>query len=239
MDAYCTFDPSDLLTFRFEPRRHVPTTLTMTNTTTKRVAFKVKTTNPKKYTVRPSSGLVEGKASKDIVITLNAQKETNPSVVQNCRDKFLIQTTEVGRGVKSVTSELFDEATKGDSLKQHKLRVQIIVPNPVSPVVEGVEDVMHTPSAVASGGKGVTFSLDTNTSTAGLPSGRGDKTKSGAWQGFGLLHLLLVTLLAFALGYYSKGGIPVLDWMKDVVEDRVNSVFGIGSPGARRGWLGL
>lgn len=50
-------------------------TLTLQNTTGDRVAFKVKTTSPKKYCVRPSNGLVEPNASKDVQVILQAQRE--------------------------------------------------------------------------------------------------------------------------------------------------------------------
>jgi hypothetical protein len=232
----CTFDPSECLTFRFEPRKHIPTTVTMKNTSSKRVAFKVKTTNPKKYSVRPSSGILDGNSTKDIVVTLNAQKG-DATFIQNCRDKFLIQTTQVDRSVKAVSSELFETS---NSLQQHKLRVQMIPVNPVSPVAEGMEETMHTPmgqsgSAVpASGGKGVTFAMD---GPVAGPRVGSTTTRVGSSRGFGMLHLVLVTLLAFALGYFFRGEVPVLEWARDVVEKRVSVVLGL-APAQQARWFG-
>jgi hypothetical protein len=224
-ETLCVYEPSDTLIFKYEPRKHVPTSVTISNTQGKRVAFKVKTTNPKKYSVRPSSGILDGNSSKEIIITLNASsKAADQSLIQNCRDKFLIQTTVVDRSTKVVSSELFENA---NGLQQHKLRVQKIPVNPVSPVVESAEEAMHTPGA---GTGRVTFAMDSYV--------QGMKTKSknvGASRGFGVLHLVVVTLLAFALGYFFKGEVVVLDWLRSVVEKKFGMALGLAEK--RKGWF--
>lgn len=180
------------------------------------VAFKVKTTNPKKYCVRPSSGLISGKVSRDIVVTLNAQK-TVPLNLQNCRDKFLIQTTVVGSSVKSVTSELFEKAAEKGELQQTKLRVQMIPPaQPPSPVPEETSKVeesvqMGTPVSI---GPRVTFA-DQQQATTGSQQVNGG--------GFGVMYILFVALVAFLLGYFSRGNIPALDVLKTAI---VKTVWG-------------
>ena len=190
------------------------------------VAFKVKTTNPKKYSVRPSSGFLDGNSSKEIIITLNASsKSVDPSFIQNCRDKFLIQTTLVDRGTKVVSSELFENS---NSLQQHKLRVQMIPVNPVSPVVEGAEEAMHTPGV---GSGRVTFAMDSY--AQGMK--QKNKLSMGSSRGFGVLHLVMVTLLAFALGYFLRGDVVALEWLKGVVEKKFGVVFGLAEK--RKGWF--
>lgn len=64
---------------RFELRKNIPVTLTLQNPSDERVAFKVKTTSPKKYCVRPSSGIVEPKSSKEVQVIMQAQREYPPS----------------------------------------------------------------------------------------------------------------------------------------------------------------
>lgn len=58
----------------------MPCTLTLQNPTGDRVAFKVKTTSPKKYCVRPSSGIVEPGSSKEVQVIMQAQREYPPSL---------------------------------------------------------------------------------------------------------------------------------------------------------------
>ena len=73
--AHCCAAPR-----RFELRKNVPCTLTLQNPTGERVAFKVKTTSPKKYCVRPSSGIVEPGSSKEVQVIMQAQREYPPSL---------------------------------------------------------------------------------------------------------------------------------------------------------------
>jgi hypothetical protein len=224
----CAFEPSDTLIFKYEgPRKHVPTTVTISNTQGKRVAFKVKTTNPKKYSVRPSSGILDGNASKEIIITLNASsKVVDQSFIENCRDKFLVQTTMVDRSTKEVSSELFENSS---GLQQHKFKVQMVSSYPVSPVaegVEGVEETMHTPGV---GTGRVTFAMDTHA------PGMKMKNKTVSSTGFGVLHLVMATLLAFALGYFFRGEVLVLDWLRGVVEKKFGVVLGLAE--RRKGWF--
>ncbi len=126
------------LKFRFELRKNIPVTLSLHNPGQEKVAFKVKTTSPKKYCVRPSSGVVEPGATKDVQVIMQAQREYPPTLA-DCKDKFLVQTVKVSPKVSEITPELFDGANS--SIKQSKLRVILVgPPKPPSPVPEGVEE---------------------------------------------------------------------------------------------------
>jgi hypothetical protein len=50
--------PPDL-TFIYEPSKKMPTYLTITNPSEERILYKVRTNQPKKYIVKPSSGVIE------------------------------------------------------------------------------------------------------------------------------------------------------------------------------------
>ncbi|EER06906.1 Vesicle-associated membrane protein-associated protein SCS22, putative, partial [Perkinsus marinus ATCC 50983] len=69
----------------------VNTTLSLTNVDgdKKAVAFKIKTTAPRNYLVRPSSGVVAADATVDVQIILQPQT-SDPSLNT---DRFLIQAT--------------------------------------------------------------------------------------------------------------------------------------------------
>jgi K+-sensing histidine kinase KdpD len=128
----------------------------------------------------------------------------------------LIQSAVVGADVKSVTSELFDEAAKKNAVQQTKLRVQLVPPaQPPSPVPEET-----TPS--------VTFGADTKsdeevvqTRTPVMAVASHTQPMQVSSQGFTLLNIILVALLAFLLGYFTKGHIPALDMMKQNITDIV------------------
>ncbi|KAG0652422.1 vap [Hyphodiscus hymeniophilus] len=58
------------------------------------VAFKVKTTAPKQYCVRPNSGRIEPGKEVEVTVLLQAMKEQPPPDAK-CRDKFLVQSVAV------------------------------------------------------------------------------------------------------------------------------------------------
>ncbi len=144
-----TIQPSELK-FRFELRKNIPVTLSLHNPGQERVAFKVKTTSPKKYCVRPSSGIVDPGTTKDVQVIMQAQREYPPTGLQDCKDKFLVQTVKVGDKVTDITPELF-EGPGGTGMKQTKLRVVLVgPPKPPSPVPEGIEEEATPDKAVFS-----------------------------------------------------------------------------------------
>ncbi|KAL4429994.1 hypothetical protein ABPG77_004364 [Micractinium sp. CCAP 211/92] len=223
------------LKFRFELRKNVPCTLTLQNPTGERVAFKVKTTSPKKYCVRPSSGIVEPGSSKEVQVIMQAQREYPPSLA-DCKDKFLVQCVKLGANdAKEVTPDMFDAAKQKD-IRQTKLRVVLLgPPKPPSPVPEGVEE----PASPATLG----YRDTTSAGTAGtalrdqLGAAQEDKAeirkrlelledrsaaggaRSGAAQqqqraaapgGFSVLHLVLVAILAFLVGHFANVAVPLV-----------------------------
>ncbi|KAL2879558.1 phosphatidylinositol-binding protein scs2 [Colletotrichum sp. CLE4] len=58
------------------------------------IAFKVKTTAPKQYCVRPNSGRVEPGQDVEVTVLLQAMK-TEPALDTKCRDKFLVQSVSI------------------------------------------------------------------------------------------------------------------------------------------------
>lgn len=56
------------------------------------MAFKIKTTAPKQYCVRPNSGRIEPGQEIEVQVLLQAMKEDPPADFK-CRDKFLVQST--------------------------------------------------------------------------------------------------------------------------------------------------
>ncbi|KAL0844912.1 hypothetical protein Bca101_018158 [Brassica carinata] len=110
-------------------------TLYLTNKTDNYVAFKVKTTNLKNYTVRPNTGVVLPRSSSEVLVNMQAQKEA-PADMQ-CKDKFLLQCVVATPGVtaKEVTREMFSKEA-GNRLEETKLRV-VYVGHPALPVRKG------------------------------------------------------------------------------------------------------
>ncbi|CAO1636187.1 unnamed protein product [Parajaminaea phylloscopi] len=70
----------------------VKRSLQVSNPNQQPVAFKVKTTAPKQYCVRPNSGRIEPGETVEVQVLLQAMKEEPPTSAK-CRDKFLVQST--------------------------------------------------------------------------------------------------------------------------------------------------
>ncbi|XP_058736784.1 vesicle-associated protein 1-2-like [Vicia villosa] len=139
------------LQFPFELRKQISCSLQLSNKTDNYVAFKVKTTNPKKYCVRPNSGVVLPRATCDVIVTMQAQKEA-PSDMQ-CKDKFLLQSVIASPGTttKDINPEMFSREA-GHNVEECKLRVLYVTPpGPPSPVREG-SDEDSSPDSVSENG---------------------------------------------------------------------------------------
>ncbi|XP_058203276.1 vesicle-associated protein 2-2-like isoform X4 [Rhododendron vialii] len=121
------------LKFTFESKKQSSCAIQLINTSDHYVAFKVKTTSPKKYCVRPNTGVVKPKSKCDFTVTMQAQRSA-PSDLQ-CRDKFLVQSTVVPLGTSEddITSGMFAK-DNGKHIEESKLRVVLISP-PQSPVL--------------------------------------------------------------------------------------------------------
>lgn len=117
--------------FIFEIRKHCSCSVRLLNKTSQYVAFKVKTTSPKKYSVRPNTGLIQPESTCDFIVTMQAQRAAPPGMI--CKDKFLIQSMVVPAGTteEMITSSLFNK-DDGKYVEENKLRVILVSP-PHSP----------------------------------------------------------------------------------------------------------
>ncbi|KAL7591355.1 vesicle-associated protein 1-3 [Lactuca sativa] len=135
---FLNLHPSELK-FPFELKKQSSCSLQLTNKTDQYIAFKVKTTNPKKYCVRPNTGIVLPRSVCNVTVTMQAQKET-PSDMQ-CKDKFLLQAViaPIGATNKDITANMFNKE-ENKVVEEFKLRVVYIPANPPSPVPEESEE---------------------------------------------------------------------------------------------------
>ncbi|PHT35938.1 Vesicle-associated protein 1-4 [Capsicum baccatum] len=143
------------LQFPFELKKQISCSMQLTNKSDDYVAFKVKTTNPKKYCVRPNTGIVMPHSASDVTVTMQAQKEAPPDM--QCKDKFLLQSvvTSPGATVKDITPEMFYKES-GNYVEDCKLKVVYVPPQLPSPVREGSEEGSSPRASVSENGVGKT-----------------------------------------------------------------------------------
>ncbi|VAI75868.1 unnamed protein product [Triticum turgidum subsp. durum] len=110
----------------------------LTNKTDHYVAFKVKTTNPKQYCVRPNIGVVLPGSTCDVTVTMQAQREAPPDL--QCKDKFLVQSVaaENGAETQDISAAMFNKEP-GKVVDECKLRVIYVPTSSPSPFSEESE----------------------------------------------------------------------------------------------------
>ncbi|CDS12875.1 hypothetical protein LRAMOSA05059 [Lichtheimia ramosa] len=124
-------EPSHLLSFERPLTRMVKNHLTLENTGSEPIIFKVKTTAPKLYCVRPNVGRVDPHSKVQVEVYLQAFKE-EPPLEKPCKDKFLILSASVDPA--DATADLHStwsriEATEKSRINQAKLRCEYRQPD--------------------------------------------------------------------------------------------------------------
>ncbi|RMJ19185.1 hypothetical protein CDV36_001062 [Fusarium kuroshium] len=117
------------LSFRRPFTSEVAQTLTLKNPNSTPVAFKVKTTAPKQYCVRPNAGRIEAGQSFDVAVLLQAMKQDPPPDAR-CRDKFLVQSAPITAEKEFASIANVLETTDKSQLVERKIRVNWLAANP-------------------------------------------------------------------------------------------------------------
>ncbi|KAI8366523.1 PapD-like protein [Blakeslea trispora] len=137
-------DLEDHITFERPLTRIVRQNVVIRNPHNRPVAFKVKTTAPKLYCVRPNSDIIRPNESIDIQIMLQAFKE-EPPLDMKCRDKFLILSTFLNEVTHNMDlHELWAYVEEKEKATIHQRKLRCLYVNPVEETVES----SNTPEAV-------------------------------------------------------------------------------------------
>jgi hypothetical protein len=130
-------EPSEL-GFKRPFNHEVCQVLRLTNPNEDSVVFKVKTTAPKHYCVRPNSGHIEAGKTVEVQVLLQAMKE-DPAPDAKCKDKFLVQAVPVSRGLEDASvGQIFDQTPKTDVVER-KIRV-VYLASDAAPANDSVHD---------------------------------------------------------------------------------------------------
>lgn len=118
LEQVLVLNPPNELTFIGPFTNVVSSELKLTNPSSKRVLFKVKTTAPKRYCVRPNSGILE--ANSQIIVSVMLQPfDYDPSEKNN--HKFMVQSMFAPSGPIDAPEVLWKEAT-ASQLMDSKLK---------------------------------------------------------------------------------------------------------------------
>ncbi|KAI3858647.1 hypothetical protein MKW92_003522 [Papaver armeniacum] len=112
-----SIQPRDELKFPFQlNKQQTSSCLQLTNKSDElHVAFQVKTTNPKKYSISPNMGTMMPKRTCNVMITMQAPQED----MLQCKDKFLVQLLDLRKMCK-------EQSAKVIVFKEFKLRATYV-----------------------------------------------------------------------------------------------------------------
>lgn len=97
---YVTVDPPASLSFQLYPEDSRPFTwLSLINKSDKEIIFKVKTTKPMSYLVRPSQGVIQQNANIKVQVLFNHKLDSEEEAKAIAEDKFLVQLAPMPEGV--------------------------------------------------------------------------------------------------------------------------------------------
>ncbi|XP_056284440.1 motile sperm domain-containing protein 2 isoform X1 [Pseudoliparis swirei] len=91
----------------------------LSNVTKNQVAFKVRTTAPEKYRVKPSSSCCEPGASVDIVVSIHGGSQASP------QDRFLVMAAEMDNAGSQELAQFWKEVPKA-KIMEHRLRCHVL-----------------------------------------------------------------------------------------------------------------
>ncbi|KAK4456955.1 PapD-like protein [Cladorrhinum samala] len=132
-------DPSEL-GFRRPFTVEVSQVLKIRNPNSSPVAFKVKTTAPKQYCVRPNSGRIEPGHEVEVSVLLQAMKQ-EPSPDARCRDKFLVQSVTITADQEFNNIQQIWDGVEKSAIQERKIRV-----NWLPAQEDGRADAVSTPA---------------------------------------------------------------------------------------------
>uniref|UniRef100_A0A3Q1GWI5 Motile sperm domain containing 2 n=1 Tax=Acanthochromis polyacanthus TaxID=80966 RepID=A0A3Q1GWI5_9TELE len=110
--------PAEELSFGFGETEK-KSLIILSNVTKNQVAFKVRTTAPEKYRVKPSSSCCEPGASVDIVVSLHGGSQASP------QDRFLVMAAEMDNAGSQELAQFWKEVPK-TKIMEHRLRCHVL-----------------------------------------------------------------------------------------------------------------
>ncbi|KAI0095442.1 VAMP-associated protein [Daldinia grandis] len=170
-------DPQEL-GFRRPFTAEVSEVLRIRNPNSHPVAFKVKTTAPKQYCVRPNSGRVEPGKEVEVSVILQAMKQEPPPDTK-CRDKFLVQSVPITGDKEFANLASIWDGIEKSSVQEKKIRVIFMPPvgapagtshleTPVKPSAANGATPDVAPPAYSSPGDYSTSQTDVKTENDGI-----------------------------------------------------------------------
>jgi len=151
-DQVLVIEPQHELTFVGPFSSAVSAVMTLKNPSERKVCFKIKTTAPKRYCVKPNSGVIDPKEVVQIAVSLQPF-EYDPQ--EKNRHKFMVQSMFAPEG--EINPDTLWKETDGSQLMDSKLKCVFVMPdnnsvtsNGAAPSVDHAKQDYHSVSSSVS-----------------------------------------------------------------------------------------
>lgn len=138
-EAILKIEPETELRFRGPFKEPVSVVMKLSNRTDRKVCFKVKTTAPKRYCVKPTTGVIDPKGLVTILVTLQPFDPNDP----NEKGKHKFQVLSVYAPETEFNIETLWKEASGETIHDWKLKCVLEMPE------EGAAQVPSTTAPVA------------------------------------------------------------------------------------------
>eukprot|EP00013_Stygamoeba_regulata_P022431 CAMPEP_0177653022 /NCGR_PEP_ID=MMETSP0447-20121125/13486_1 /TAXON_ID=0 /ORGANISM="Stygamoeba regulata, Strain BSH-02190019" /LENGTH=198 /DNA_ID=CAMNT_0019156395 /DNA_START=112 /DNA_END=708 /DNA_ORIENTATION=- len=125
--------PSSLSFSIDEKQPTITNVFTISNTLDECITYKVKTTRPKRYIVRPNVGIITGKGIAEIQVVLNPKKDPPHAEEQ---DRFQVLCLPVKPEEADDPKTLWKSKEKTEGVTKKTLSVTFKMPSPSSPTLK-------------------------------------------------------------------------------------------------------
>eukprot|EP00919_Chromeraceae_sp_WS-2016_P066092 GHVR01156352.1.p1 GENE.GHVR01156352.1~~GHVR01156352.1.p1 ORF type:complete len:224 (+),score=58.83 GHVR01156352.1:22-672(+) len=191
---FLKISPSPSIIFQYELFRSSTSTLKLENTSDVNVAFKIKTTAPRNYLVRPSNGVIRPGEKSDIQIILQPLSVA-PESETSSDDKFLVQAAQVSDD-KPAPKDFWTNVPK-NMIQDQRLQVQLRRAG-----AEGAEGA-EGGGANRGGIRGQTLQATSGSNELNDLRTQLHKLKMSQAKGFDLWHVLVLCFIFLFIGRYS------------------------------------
>jgi vesicle-associated membrane protein-associated protein A len=150
--------------------RVVTSYLELKNPSEERVCFKVKTTAPRRYCVRPNNGTIEPNGKIRIAIML--QPMDAESQAERNKHKFMVQSTIIGRDDNTNTLDEIWQNAAPEEIMDSKLRCVFQTPDEQDdlPSKQKIQDDNSASDGTTKASSGISSTVDTNISAGAAKS---------------------------------------------------------------------
>ncbi|XP_047979807.1 vesicle-associated protein 1-2-like [Salvia hispanica] len=136
-EALLNYEPPEL-NFQFDQNKQLSSSVRLLNKTDACVAFKLKSTNPRNYVVRPRIGILLPRSSCEIKVTMRALRESHHNI--RCKDKFMIESVAASPDTSLEDARKLFDKESGHPLQEFILRANYSRPAESSPGTSVIEN---------------------------------------------------------------------------------------------------